>query len=84
MSCKAFCEAKRRNYPTGCYSGAWLRHKVKRGTGDDWILREASFWGRATQTGPQDVDLILVKHCGVCGTADASWQSQLEDPGRCS
>ncbi len=46
--------------------------------------REASFWGRSTQTGSRDVDLFFTEHSGVGGAADASWLSQLEDVSRCS
>jgi hypothetical protein len=42
MSSEAFCEAKSR-YPTGCCGGAWSRHKVRSGTGNDWMSREARF-----------------------------------------
>jgi len=81
MSCEAFCEAEIRNYPTGCCGGAWSRAKVKSGTGDDWMSGEARYWGRATQTGPRDMDLVLAEHRGLCGLTGcgrlrgAQWES---------
>jgi len=65
MSCEMFCEAKHCNYPSGCRGGAWSRQKVRSGTGDDWMSREARSWGKATQTGPRDMDLVLAEHRGL-------------------
>ena len=38
VSCDALCEANAGDCPTGCCGRARSRHKVKRGTGDDWMM----------------------------------------------
>lgn len=45
-------------------------------------MGEETFWESATQTGSWDVILVLAEHRGLCGPADASWKSQLEDSAR--
>lgn len=32
------------------------------------MSREARIWGKATQTGPRNRDLVLAEHRGLCGT----------------
>ena len=77
MSCKAFCEAKRCNNPTCCCGGAESRHQVKRGTGNDWMLREARLEEEPPIQGIKmsiSFPLSIVK-CVV------QLMPQLEDPG---
>lgn len=58
-----------------------------RGGWDDCMMREARIWEkptRAVQLGFKTWISLFAEHRGGCSTADALWQSQLEDLGRSS